>query len=42
MGAAGTNQIWWLDTNPFAGLLLHPKPYRIIHLPFVGSNVFLF
>jgi len=41
MGAAGTNQIWWLDTNPFTGLLLHPKSYRIMHLPFVHSNVCL-
>jgi len=30
MGAAGTNQIWWFDTNPFTGLLLHPNSYRII------------
>jgi len=25
MGAADTNHILWLNTNPFAGLLLHPK-----------------
>jgi hypothetical protein len=42
MGAAGTNQIWWFDTNPFFGLLLHPKSYRIMHLPFKHSNISVF
>jgi len=42
MGAAVTNRICWLDTNPFTGLLLHPKSYRIMHLPFVDSKICLF
>jgi hypothetical protein len=24
IGATGANHIWWLNTNPFPGLLLHP------------------
>jgi len=42
MGAADTIHIWWLDTNPSTGLLLHPKSYRISHLPFVHLNLCLF
>jgi hypothetical protein len=25
LGAAAANQIWWLNTNPSAGLLPHPN-----------------
>jgi len=25
VGAADTNQIWWIYTNPFTGSLLHPR-----------------
>jgi hypothetical protein len=34
MGAADANLIWWLNTTPFTGLLLHHNSYRIRHLPF--------
>jgi hypothetical protein len=40
MGATGANHIWWLNTNPFPGLLLHPNFYRIMHLPFGLCNSF--
>jgi hypothetical protein len=40
MGAAGVNQIWWLTTNPFTGLLLHPNSYRIMHLPLTPLLVY--
>jgi hypothetical protein len=42
MGAADANHIWWLNTNPFAGLLLHHNSYRIRHLPFGYWNIFSF
>jgi hypothetical protein len=42
MGAAGANQVWWLNTNPITGLLLHPNSYRIMHLPFGHWNMFFF
>jgi hypothetical protein len=38
MGAAVTNRICWLDTNPFSGLLLHPKSYRIFAPTFHALN----
>jgi hypothetical protein len=40
MGAAGANHVWWLNANPFVGLLLHPDSYHIMHLPFVYGNSF--
>ena len=42
MGAAGANQIWWLNTNPEADLLLHLNSYRIRHLPFGYWDIFSF
>jgi len=42
MGAADANHIWWLSTNPSAGLLLHLNSYRIRHLPFGYWNMFFF
>ena len=41
VGAAAANHIWWLNTNPFTGLLLHPKSYRVTHLLF-GQIMLLF
>jgi len=42
MGAADANHIWWLNTNPFTGLLLHLNSYRILHLPCGFLNMLCF
>jgi hypothetical protein len=42
MGAAGSNQLWWLNTNSFFGLLLQLNSYRIRHLPFGYCSMFSF